>query len=208
LQTAAAAAAAAAAEGEAGSDVCSPEEDEATKAVVNSSKTGEVLKALCEIRDRTGGVEKTVIFSNFVKYLNLLQGAVSAAGFQCARIDGTMNHSQRSKELKRFTEDPSVTVIFCSMKSCGTGITLTAANNVFLVDLWWSPAVDLQAIDRVHRLGQTREVRVLRFLCENTIDEKIFALQKEKSDLAQMTFESNVKRAGELRRRNMERLLD
>lgn len=176
--------------------------------VVDSSKTIEVVKALENIRNRSNGVEKTVIFSNFVMYLNLLQKSVTSAGFKCARIDGSMNHNQRSKELKIFQDDPLVTVIICSMKSCGTGITLTAANNVFLVDLWWSPAVDLQAIDRVHRLGQNRTVTVYRFLCEDSMDQKIYALQREKNDLAQMTFESNMSRAGEIRRHNIERLLD
>ena len=174
----------------------------------NSSKTEEILKAVRNVHEASGGSEKIVIFSNFLKYLRILQDALSTSGYSCARIDGSMGHTERSRELDRFSNDPNIIIILCSVKACGTGVSLTAANHVFLADLWWSPAVDLQAIDRVHRLGQLRQVKVLRLLCQETLEEKIYSMQQEKSELSRRTFERHVENAAEIRRRNMERLLN
>ena len=108
---------------------------------VNSSKTQAILAAL-ELTHAAG--EKTVIFSSFVSYLGILQDAVKNVGYKTCRIDGNKTQKQRAIEIRRFTDDPTVTVMFCSVKACGVGITLTAANNIFLTDLWWAPAIDLQ----------------------------------------------------------------
>jgi SWI/SNF-related matrix-associated actin-dependent regulator of chromatin subfamily A3 len=108
---------------------------------VHSSKTLAVLAAL-ELTHAAG--EKAVIFSSFVSYLGILQDAVKNAGYKSCRIDGRKTQKQRAVEIRLFTDDPTVSVMFCSVKACGVGITLTAANNIFLTDLWWAPAIDLQ----------------------------------------------------------------
>ena len=118
-----------------------------------------------------------------------------------------MPQKKRCQEIARFSHDPEVNVILCSVKAAGVGITLTVANHVFLADLWWSPAVDFQAIDRVHRLGQTKPVSVLRFLVKDSIDEKIYALQKEKNVMAKLTFERQTEEARGQRARDIQGLL-
>lgn len=146
-----------------------------------SSKTLAILKELEQVRRRG---EKTVIFSSFTRYLDILSSALADAGFKYCRIDGNVPQKGRASEIERFMEDDSVPVMLCSLKACGVGITLTRANNIFLTDLWWAPSIDLQAIDRVYRIGQTRPVNVLRFLVRDSIDEKIFELQLKKIALA------------------------
>ena len=165
-----------------------------------SSKTLKVLETLAHIKTKG---EKTVIFSSFVSYLNILEKAIEAEGYVCARIDGSTSQLKRAREIKRFQTGFNVDVILCSVKACGTGLTLTAANHIFLTDLWWAPSIDLQAIDRVHRIGQKKEVSVYRFLCKNSVDEKIFELQKQKMNLQDMTqkpegFEARLERAKDM----------
>jgi SNF2 family DNA or RNA helicase len=174
----------------------------------HSSKTLEVLKALGRIRDESPG-EKTVIFSSFVGYLDILQGAIEEDGYNVARIDGKVSQKARAAEIRKFTNDETITVILCSIKACGVGITLTRANHIFLTDLWWAPSVDMQAIDRVHRIGQTRPVNVLRFLVHESIDEKIYKLQLKKMELAKMAFEKEKSAAAQRaeRMRDIQELL-
>ena len=132
----------------------------------------------------TIGTDKVVIFSNFVSYLDILFQAMQREGYDSstvAQLNGRQNLEKRRNEINRFQNEPAVRIILCSVKAAGVGISLTAANHVFLSDLWWAPAVDQQAVDRVHRLGQKKPVQVLRFLCEDSIDERIFNLQKKKN---------------------------
>jgi len=172
-----------------------------------SSKTVEIIKALARIRSQAPD-DKVVIFSSFVSYLHLLKSVlVLDEGLNIACIDGSLSRAQRTNEIQRFNEDESVGVILCSLKACGTGISLTRANHIFLADLWWSPAVDFQAIDRVHRLGQNKVVQVLRFIVANSIDERILALQKEKVELAKLTFEKATENARQQRFRDIQTLL-
>jgi len=107
-------------------------------AAPHSSKTVEILTELQRIRSRGG--EKVVIFSGFVGYLMLLKQALEGDGFGTETFTGSMSAPQRSRAISRFSTDPAVTVILCSVKAAGVGITLTAANHVFLADLWWAPA--------------------------------------------------------------------
>jgi DNA repair protein RAD5 len=134
-----------------------------------------------------------VIFSGFVGYLALLRKALEEDGFITTTLTGSMTASQRARAISRFSSDPAVCVILCSVQAAGVGITLTAANHVFLADLWWAPAVDLQAIDRVHRLGQRQTVYVKRFLVCDSVEEKIFKLQRDKLDLARRAFERGAR---------------
>ena len=106
---------------------CSPHSSSKTQAVLNESQK-------CVEAN-----EKVVIFSSFVSYLDILQTAIQEDGLSVARIDGSKSHKQRASEIHRFSCEISVNVILCSIKACGVGVTLTAANNVFLTDLWWRP---------------------------------------------------------------------
>jgi len=171
-----------------------------------SSKTLAILKELGQVQRRG---EKTVIFSSFTQYLDILSTALADSGFKYCRIDGNVPQKGRASEIERFTEDDSVTVMLCSLKACGVGITLTRANNIFLTDLWWAPSIDLQAIDRVHRIGQTRPVNVLRFLIRDSIDEKIFDLQLKKIALAKEVAKPlSAKELSDLRAKDIMALLN
>ena len=96
-----------------------------------------------------------------------------------------MNNQQREKSINTFKEDPEVKIFLISMKAGGLGLNLTVASTVFLLDPWWNPATEDQAIDRVHRLGQTRDVVITRFVIKNSIEERILELQERKKMLAQ-----------------------
>jgi SWI/SNF-related matrix-associated actin-dependent regulator of chromatin subfamily A3 len=99
-----------------------------------------------------------------------------------------MRRQDRTISMERFKKDPKVTVMLISLKAGGVGLNLTSASRIYLMEPYWNPAVEQQAIDRVHRLGQTRTVHTIRFIAKNTIEENIVELQKKKMKLAKLTF--------------------
>lgn len=151
-----------------------------------STKMRTILNELQKIRDRGEG-EKTLIFSQWTSMLDIIEFHLRISGYCLCRLDGTMSLSMRQKQLKSFKEDSSKTVFIISLHSGCTGLNLTAANNVILADVWWNPAVEEQAIDRVHRIGQTRAVNVTRIKMQGTVEEKIYALCEKKRQTAQGT---------------------
>lgn len=110
-----------------------------------------------------------------------------------------MPQYQRERSVTAFKEDPNVTVFLISMKAGGVGLNLVAASHVFLLDCWWNPSTEDQAIDRVHRLGQTRPVHVTRFVVKGTIEERILELQERKKILAQGALGVNSKELRQIR---------
>jgi SNF2 family DNA or RNA helicase len=98
---------------------------------------------------------------------------------------------QRETEIKKFQEDPENRIFLISLKAGGTGLNLTAADYVFIIDPWWNPAAEMQAINRAHRIGQDKKVFVYRFITEGSIEEKIQSLQKRKWSLAEKFIHSN-----------------
>jgi len=99
-------------------------------------------------------------------------------GVRC--LQGSMNVKSRDQALADFRTDPSVRVLCISLKAGGVALNLTNANHIFLLDPWWNPAAELQAIDRTHRLGQTRPIKAVRLICQNTVEERILQLQEKK----------------------------
>merc|ERR1712232_1327453 len=91
-----------------------------------------------------------------------------------------MNVQARDTALKDFKEDPNVRVLMMSLKAGGMALNLTVANHIYLMDPWWNPAAEMQAIDRTHRMGQYRPIRAIRFIAENTVEERILQLQEKK----------------------------
>ncbi|KAK1278761.1 hypothetical protein QJS04_geneDACA003609 [Acorus gramineus] len=146
-----------------------------------SSKISALLKLLSKENPST----KSVVFSQFQKMLLLLEEPLKAAGFNVLRLDGSMTMKKRTDVIKEFmnTSD-STTVLLASLKASGAGINLTAASRVYLVDPWWNPAVEEQAMDRVHRIGQSEEVKVVRLVVKDSIEERILELQERKRKLA------------------------
>ncbi|HWK99706.1 MAG TPA: DEAD/DEAH box helicase, partial [Parapedobacter sp.] len=125
---------------------------------------------------------KIVIFSQFVSMLHLVGAMLTEIGVPYVSLTGGTR--RRGNVVRAFQEDPSVRVFLISLKAGGVGMNLTAAEVVYLVDPWWNPAAENQAIDRVHRIGQDKKVVAYRLVTPNTVEEKVLALQATKSALA------------------------
>jgi SNF2 family DNA or RNA helicase len=124
---------------------------------------------------------KLLVFSQFVACLRLLRREMARRGIACHELTGATRH--RERVVTEFQEDPKACVFLISLRAGGTGLNLTAASYVVLFDPWWNPAVEAQAIDRTHRIGQDRTVIAYRLLAGGTIEEKIFELQQRKAAL-------------------------
>ncbi|POY37118.1 helicase SNF2 [Solitalea longa] len=124
---------------------------------------------------------KILVFSQFVKHLQLLRNELDTLNIRYAYLDGSTQN--RSANIKEFKENDDVQLFLISIKAGGTGLNLTEADYVFLLDPWWNPAVEQQAIDRAHRIGQTKNVFIYKFITKNSVEEKILKLQKKKKNL-------------------------
>lgn len=150
---------------------------------LSSSKISTLLLHLQRIK-KTEPLSKSVVFSQFTSFLDLLEPALLASSIPYYRFDGSMTQKHRAVVLKDFAERPNGCVLLLSLKAGGVGLNLTCANKVFMLDPWWSWAVEAQAIDRVHRMGQTDEVKVVRFVVERSIEEKMLRVQERKKFIA------------------------
>ncbi|KAK2981077.1 hypothetical protein RJ640_012032, partial [Escallonia rubra] len=146
-----------------------------------SSKVAALLKLLSASRDQSPA-KKSIVFSQFTRMLILLEEPLRAAGFKTLRLDGSMNAKQRAQVIDDFGVPTSdgPTIMLASLKASSTGINLTAASYVYLMEPWWNPTVEQQAIDRVHRIGQKEDVKIVRMIARNSIDERILELQERK----------------------------
>jgi superfamily II DNA or RNA helicase len=146
----------------------------------DSGKINLLLEKLTEI---VGSGHKVVIFSQFVMLLDRVRDALMKNFPDLARFELTGMTLDRQKPVQSFQNAPGAAAMLVSLKAAGTGITLHAADYVFLLDPWWNPAVEAQAVDRVHRIGQTNTVFVYRMVTAGTIEERIQALKASKKDL-------------------------
>lgn len=126
---------------------------------------------------------RALVFSQFVGFLHLIEAEVKNRGWQYEYLDGQTRN--RQERVNRFQSDDSKNLFLISLKAGGEGLNLTAADYVFLMDPWWNPAAERQAMDRTHRIGQDEHVFVYRFVCPGTVEEKILRLQEKKRNLAQ-----------------------
>lgn len=131
---------------------------------------------------------KGIVFSQFGSMLELVEFRMKRAGISCVVFRGGMSMQARDDALAAFNEDPTLKVILISLKAGGEGLNLQVANHVFLLDPWWNPACEMQAIQRAHRIGQTRPVKAVRFITADTIEEKIIKLQEKK----QLVFDASI----------------
>ncbi|KFK26107.1 hypothetical protein AALP_AA8G203600 [Arabis alpina] len=162
---------------------------EDTKSSTKSSKVSALLSLLIASREENPNT-KSVVFSQFKKMLLLLETPLKEAGFTVLRLDGSMTVKKRTQVIGDFG-NPELTgpvVLLASIKASGTGINLTAASRVYLFDPWWNPAVEEQAMDRIHRIGQTQEVKMIRMIARNSIEERVLELQQKKKHLANEAF--------------------
>uniref|UniRef100_A0A2N9GMB7 SWI/SNF-related matrix-associated actin-dependent regulator of chromatin subfamily A member 3-like 2 n=1 Tax=Fagus sylvatica TaxID=28930 RepID=A0A2N9GMB7_FAGSY len=144
---------------------------------VESSK---VVALLHELENLCLSGSKSIVFSQWTAFLDLLQIPLSRNNISFVRLDGTLNLIQREKVLKQFSEDSNIMVLLMSLKAGGVGINLTAASNAFVLDPWWNPAVEEQAVMRIHRIGQTKRVTIKRFIVKGTVEERMVAVQARK----------------------------
>lgn len=135
----------------------------------------ELLQSLIE------GRHKTVIFSQYTRMLNIMREDLSQLGIRFEYLDGSSKN--RMSIVKRFNEDPAISVFLVSLKAGGSGLNLTGADTVIHYDMWWNPAVENQATDRVHRIGQKNSVSAYKLVTLNSIEEKIVELQNRKKGI-------------------------
>ncbi|OAA61921.1 DNA excision repair protein [Niveomyces insectorum RCEF 264] len=130
---------------------------------------------------------KSVVFSQFTSFLSLIEPALRRAHMRYLRLDGTMAQKARTAVLEAFRQEdatPTFTVLLISLRAGGVGLNLTAAKRVYMMDPWWSFAVEAQAIDRVHRMGQDEDVKVYRFIVQGSVEEKMLKIQDRKKFIA------------------------
>ncbi|KAL1560205.1 helicase-like transcription factor CHR28 isoform X1 [Salvia divinorum] len=132
--------------------------------------------------------EKAIVFSQWTRMLDLLEDYLKSSSIQYRRLDGTMPISARDKAVKEFKSLPEVTVMIMSLKAASLGLNMVAACHVILLDLWWNPTTEDQAIDRAHRIGQTRPVSVYRLTVKDTVEDRILALQEKKRKMVASAF--------------------
>jgi superfamily II DNA or RNA helicase len=148
-----------------------------------SFESAKVAAVIAELKNKTRETrdEKSVVFSQFARFLDVLERALQQHGITYTRLDGSMSRDLRGENMRRFHQDASIKVLLATLKSGGMGLNLVVANNVLLTDPWWNAAAELQAMDRVHRVGQVRKVRVVRFVTKRTVEERVADLQRKKT---------------------------
>jgi DNA repair protein RAD16 len=166
-----------------------------------SSKIEALTQELVNMRKTSPG-SKAIVFSQFVSMIDLIRWRLHSdpclanMGLGVRALHGSMDVKARDASLKEFREDGNVRVLLMSLKAGGVALNLTVANYIYLMDPWWNPAAEMQAIDRTHRLGQYRPIRAVRFIAENTVEERILQLQEKK----RLVFDGTVGRdAGSLK---------
>ncbi|KAI8367934.1 SNF2 family N-terminal domain-containing protein [Choanephora cucurbitarum] len=172
-----------------------------------STKVTKLIEILKETRERYPE-EKTIVFSQFTSMLDLIERPLTEEGFNYCRYDGSMSSTVREKNLDKLKYDPGCTVMLISLKCGSLGLNLTAANRVILTDIWWNPALEEQAIDRVHRIGQKLPVHVTRLIVDNTVELKIMALQNEKAQLTKGAIGDGLAKATKLTANEIRKLFD
>lgn len=134
------------------------------------------------ISNALGKEHKLLIFSQFVKHLRLVENHLKEENISYSYLDGAVK--DRKREVEKFQNNKDVRVFLISLKAGGLGLNLTEADYVFLLDPWWNPAIEAQAVDRAHRIGQKNQVFTYKFIAKDTVEEKILKLQKSKLKLA------------------------
>lgn len=158
-----------------------------------------------EISENIGN-HKALVFSQFLGMLGLIRQKLDELGIRYEYFDGSTSAPDREKAIQKFQNDDDVRVFLISLKAGGVGLNLTAADYVYIVDPWWNPAVEQQAIDRTHRIGQTKNIFAYRMICKDTIEDKIMQLQEKKRLLAKELIADDASFVKSLTREDVEYL--
>jgi len=166
---------------------------------VPSAKIERTLEILHAVRGRkhpkTNESEKTIIFSQFTSLLDLLEVPIDREGWGYRRYDGSMSSNARNDAVIEFTEKKNCTILLVSLKAGNAGLNLIAASQVIILDPFWNPYVEEQAIDRAHRIGQQKPVQVHRILVPSTVEDRILALQDKKRELIEGALDENASKS-------------
>ncbi|KAH6915496.1 SNF2 family N-terminal domain-containing protein [Coprinopsis sp. MPI-PUGE-AT-0042] len=163
----------------------------------SSSKIEALVEELSNLRLKDAAT-KSIVFSQFVNFLDLIAYRLQRAGFNVCRLEGTMSPQARDATIKHFMNNVEVTVFLVSLKAGGVALNLTEASRVYLMDSWWNPAVEFQAMDRIHRLGQRRPVEAIKLVVEDSIESRIVQLQEKKSAMIDATLSTDDSAMGRL----------
>jgi SNF2 family DNA or RNA helicase len=139
--------------------------------------------------------EKTIIFSQFVSLLDLLQVPIDQKGWNCERYDGAMNADARNQAIVRFTEKQNTKIMLISLKAGNAGLNLVAASRVIILDPFWNPYIEMQAVDRAYRIGQQNSVQVHRILIKGTVEDRIIELQEKKRALVESALDEGASKS-------------
>ncbi|MFM7859218.1 MAG: DEAD/DEAH box helicase, partial [Flammeovirgaceae bacterium] len=148
---------------------------------------------------------KLLVFSQFVKHLEIVKELLKLRKVPFAYLDGSS--TDRQQQVEKFNKDPDLKVFLISIKAGGLGLNLTEADYVFILDPWWNPAVEAQAADRAHRIGQKKKVFTYKFITKNTVEEKILLLQKHKLKLSENLIQNEENVIKSLSREDIEMLM-
>ncbi|KAI6105334.1 SNF2 family N-terminal domain-containing protein [Pisolithus sp. B1] len=163
----------------------------------SSSKIEALVEELSNLRLQDAAT-KSIVFSQFVNFLDLIAYRLQRAGFQICRLEGGMSPRARDATIQHFMNNVEVTVFLVSLKAGGVALNLTEASRVYLMDSWWNPAVEYQAMDRIHRLGQHRPVQAIKLVIEDSIESRIIQLQEKKSAMVDATLSTDDSAMGRL----------
>lgn len=181
---------------------CHPGLIDKSRAAESSAKLEVLLPRLLELREEG---HKALVFSQFTSFLALVRTALDEANVRYEYLDGKTR--DREQHVARFQTDPDCGLFLISLKAGGVGLNLTAADYVFVLDPWWNPAVEAQAVDRAHRIGQDKRVFVYRLLAKDTVEEKVAELQASKRGLAESIISGDNSLLRDLDRETLEALL-
>ena len=149
-----------------------------------AGSSGKFIELMARANTAIESGHKILIYSQFVRQLQIIKKAFDLEGKKYCYFDGSFSAKERQKQVKIFQETPEIPLFLVSLKAGGVGITLTAADYVFIIDPWWNPSVERQAVDRTHRIGQTKNVFSYKFITKNSVEEKILNLQAKKLNMA------------------------
>jgi len=147
------------------------------------SKIGRLVKDLCETPE---GI-KSVVFSCWTRTFDIIQPQLNAKSIRCVRLDGTLSAASRAGVIRVFRDNPGIKVLLATITCGGVGLDLTAASRAYIMEPQWNPMSELQALDRIHRLGQTQKVVTVRYIVRETYEEQVLKLQRRKQELADLT---------------------
>lgn len=176
------------------------------------TKTRALVKALLESQAESKNLPageppiKSVVFSGWTTHLDLIQIALDEAKLTYVRLDGKMSRQKRNASLDAFRDDNETTIILISLTAGGLGLNLTTGSKVYVMEPQFNPAAEAQAVDRVHRLGQKREVTTTRYIMENSFEENMLKLQRKKQNLADLSMDRGKLDKAEAAKQRMEEL--